>query len=184
MAAIDEASLIKELKQGSVTAFDRIYALYFKRLYAYCLKFTSSGPDAEEIVHDVFLRLWRIKENIRKEDTLCSLLFIISKSYLIKYYYRQKKNRVFDDYAPYRNVLRHPDSSDSELMYGMCRETLRQELERMPERQREIIVMSKFKALSNSEIAEVLDLKEQTVKNQLSLGLKELKRRMKKRNLI
>lgn len=71
-----EPELIRELKKGSMRAFDAIYSMYFKRLYAYCFQFTKSGEDAEEIVQDVFLRLWNVRESIRQEETLRSLLFL------------------------------------------------------------------------------------------------------------
>src|SRR5574344_1072129 len=93
-----EAELISELKLGSKDAFNKIYALYSKRLYGYCLKISKNREDAEEIVQDVFLRLWNMKEDIRQEETVGSLLFIISKNYLLKSCYNQVHSQIFEDY--------------------------------------------------------------------------------------
>jgi RNA polymerase sigma-70 factor (ECF subfamily) len=69
-----ETVLILQLKEGSSKAFDNIYRMYAKRLYAYCLQFTKSPEDSEEIVQNVFVKLWTNRKRIRQEDTLPSLL--------------------------------------------------------------------------------------------------------------
>lgn len=53
-----EALLIRRLKNGDVDAFASIYKLYFQRLYVYCRQFTKSAYDAEDIVQEVFAKLW------------------------------------------------------------------------------------------------------------------------------
>ncbi|MDR2969850.1 MAG: RNA polymerase sigma-70 factor, partial [Tannerellaceae bacterium] len=74
-----EEYLILELKEGSKDAFDRIYQIYVRRLYAYCFQFTKSHEDSEEIVQDVFVKLWLNRENIKSTNTLSYLLFIMAK---------------------------------------------------------------------------------------------------------
>ena len=65
-----EEDLILDIKNGSKKAFDAIYNMYFKRLYAYCIQYTKSKEKAEEIVQDVFVRLWNIMAEIKQEKTL------------------------------------------------------------------------------------------------------------------
>lgn len=171
----NEAELIRELKLGSKRAFDTIYMMYFKRLYAYCLKFTKSEEDAEEIVHDVFLRLWKMRQEIRQEETLRSLLFIISKSYLIKSFHKCINSQIFEDYLDYKDHISGDDITDYELEYEDYLKKVRREMDKLPETQKQVIELSKMKQLSIKEIAEYLSISEQTVRNQLSLGLKSLK---------
>jgi len=170
-----EVDLIRELKQGSRQAFDQIYVLYSKRLYGYCLKIAKSREDAEEIVQDVFLRLWNMRKEIRQEKTVRSLLFIISKNYLIKSYYNRINSQIFEDYVNYEEKLRNEDHVDSKIEYEEFLKRIRLAMHKLSETQRKVIELSRFRQYSVQEVAEQLSLSEQTVRNQLSLGLKKLR---------
>jgi len=92
---ITEKNLIRELKNGSSRAFDKIYQMYSKRLYAYSVQFTKSSEEAEEIIQDVFVKLWQNRANIRQEETLRSLLFIMAKHHLINAYHSKVNHPVY-----------------------------------------------------------------------------------------
>lgn len=180
----NEANLIRELRTGSSKAFDTIYHLYFKRLFAYCLKFVKSEEEAEEIVHDVFLRLWKMREEIKQEESLKSLLFIISKSYVINSFQRTIKSQSFEDYLDYKDRICADDESDYELEYNDYLHLVMSKLERLPETQKRVIELTKLQELSIKETAEALSLSEQTVRNQLSLGLKSLRLMLRNETLL
>ena len=82
-----EVILIAELKRGSKEAFDRIYRLYAGRLLGYCLQYAKCREDAEEMVQDVFVSLWKHRESIRQEETLRSLLFTMCGSIYVESLY-------------------------------------------------------------------------------------------------
>ena len=114
---LSEQRLIIELKRGSQKAFDDIYAMYSKRLFAYCLQYTKSVEDAEDIVQDVFVKLWINRENIRQEVTLRSLLFIMSKYSLINAYRSRVNSLLYEDYvATYMGAASENDMN-SQLEY-------------------------------------------------------------------
>ena len=171
----DEATLIRELKKGSKSAFDVIYAMYAKRLYGYCLAVSKSKDDAEEIVQDVFIRLWNMREDIRQEETLRSLLFIISKNYLIKSTYSRIHTLAFEDYVEYESKLRSENGSDANIEYEDFLNKVRRALDKLPKTQKNVIELSRIEQYSIEEVAEKLSLSEQTVRNQLSLGLRSLR---------
>lgn len=175
----DEYLLIGALKNGSRKAFDAIYAMYAKRLLAYCKQYTKSWEDAEEIVQDVFVRLWNSRTSIRQEETLRSLLFIIAKHYVINAYRANVNSPVYEDYVACRAELA-PGADSCPLEYEEFLQKLRTALEKLPPAQRKIIELSRFRELSNKEVAEELALSEQTVKNQLSQGLKSLREELGK----
>lgn len=170
---IEESRLIRELKNSSTLALDEIFALYFKRLYAYCYRFTKSKEDSEEIVQDVFLRLWNIRETIQQEDTLESLLFIISKNYLINAFHKNIHSVTFENYIDYQEQFVVEDTQ--RLEYEDFLQQLKHAMSKLPKTQRRVIELSRFEQKTNKEIAAQLSLSEQTVKNQLSLGLKSLR---------
>jgi RNA polymerase sigma-70 factor (ECF subfamily) len=170
-----EIRLIQALKAGSHKAFDGIYEMYAKRLYAYSLQFTKSSEDAEEIVQDVFVKLWTNREKIKQEDTLRSLLFIMTKRHLINAFHSKINEPVYEDFVDYKNELSVSDTGQH-LEYEEFVQKLEKAIKQLPSTQQKVVNLSKIDQLSNKEIAEKLSLSEQTVKNQLSIALKELRK--------
>ena len=169
-----ETELILQLRKGSMKAFDEIYGLYARRLFAFCLKYTKSKENAEEIMEDTFVWLWNNRSTLEEADSVKPLLFLRAKHYLINAYRKVINSPVYEDYMDY---LDHHNSTtaDSQLEYDDFVRQLNLMLAKLPKTQQEIIRLSKLEMLNNQEIAEKLNYSEQTVKNQLSMGLKQLR---------
>ena len=155
-------------------AFDEIYELYVRRLFAFCLKYTKSKENAEEIMEDTFVWLWKNRSTLEEADSVKPLPFLRAKHYLINAYRKVINSPVYEDYMDY---IDHHNSTtaDSQLEYDDFVRQLNQMLAKLPKTQQEIIRLSKLEMLNNQEIAEKLNYSEQTVKNQLSMGLKQLR---------
>ena len=65
-----EKDIIRQLHEGNSDAFDSIYAIYAPRLLAYCRRQVGCEEEAEDLVQEVFVALWRNRENVRNEVTL------------------------------------------------------------------------------------------------------------------
>jgi len=174
---ITEKNLIRELKNGSSRAFDKIYQMYSKRLYAYSVQFTKSSEEAEEIIQDVFVKLWQNRANIRQEETLRSLLFIMAKHHLINAYHSKVNHPVYEEYVNHLDVLM-VDNAHYQIEYDEFVLKFSKELKKLPPTQQKVITLSRFEQLTNKEVAEKLMISEQTVKNQLSIGLKALREKL------
>jgi len=179
----DEKLLIRDLKNGSRKAFDAIYDMYAKRLFAYCMQFTKTKEDSEEIVQEVFVQLWLRRESIRQTETLRSLLFIMSKNSLINAYRTRINSPAYEDYIAYQESLSVGDAS-ANLEYDEFVSRLQEALSRLTATQRKAIELSRLHGFSNREIAIQLSLSEQTVKNQLSVGLKSLRQILNKNFIL
>ncbi len=172
-----EEKLIIGLKNGSYTAFNEIYDLYAKRLYAFCLKYLKNEQDTEELVQDVFIRLWHSRESIRQEQTLRPLLFVMSRRRLINAY-RAGMARPRHEEVGLCAGMAQPD--DDRLEYEELLSQLHRHIDRLPATQRQVVEMAKLQQMTNKEIAQQLNLSEQTVKNQLSLGMKTIRGKLGK----
>lgn len=175
----NEKFLILQLKKGSYKAFDSIYQMYAKRLYAYSLQFTKSPEDSEEIVQDVFVKLWINREKIKQENTLRSLLFIMAKHHIINAFHTVINQPVYEEYIDYKQGISVNDT-EQHLEYQEFISKFNEVMKTLPATQQKVISLSRIRQLSNKEIAEKLALSEQTVKNALSAGLKNLKQKLGK----
>lgn len=174
----NEAELIQELRLGSEAAFNEIHRMYASRLTAFCVRWTKRREDAEDIVQEVFAKLWNERANIRQTETLSSLIFIMARHHLINAFHATLRSPVFEDYVDYCDRLSSTDADPVE--YDEFLSAVQHALDMLPPARRNIVSLAKFGGRSNKEIADELGLKEQTVKNTLSVGLKELRGHLRK----
>lgn len=172
----DEQSLAAALRTGSVKAFEAIYRLYVDRLYAYCFDAIRMKQETEEVVHDVFLSLWNNRDRIDPEKGIGPLMFSIARKRRIDAFRKLVNSPIYEDYIEHQNSL--PSLEHSPMEYEEFARIFRKTLSKMPTRMRTMIIWSKLEEINNDEIASRLGISEKTVRNQLSLALKELHNRL------
>ena len=172
-----EPELIALLKQGSQEAFKSLYDLYARRLYAFCMEYTKSREDTEEIVQDAFIWLWRNRASIRQENTIKNLLFLRVKHFLINAWRARVNEPIFEDYVNYLNLP--SDGGSDPMEYDEFQKKIISIINQLPPTKAKIMKLSRIDGYRNKEIAEKLKLSEQTVKNALVLGMKHLRSKLK-----
>lgn len=160
-----ERELLSLLAIGDRAAFTRIYTEHYTILYRYLYIVTKSAEEAEEILQDVFLKLWI------KRATLTGVISL--KDYL----FRMAKNRVFDEKRKnkhrnqYMKAINPEQENDNDIFDGIILKEYHQVVQRgiaqMPERRQQIFMMNAQEELPAREIAERLDLTLAVVKKQL-----------------
>ena len=168
-----EEVLIRLLKQDSQWAFNHLYQLYAHRLLAFAMEYCHQHETAEEIVQDTFIWIWNHRHDIKQEKTLFNLIFIKTRHLLINAYRATVNSPRFEDYVEYSNRL-GTEHVDSQLEYDEFVRIIEQGLKQLPPTQQRVIRLSRLEQKSIKEIAALLNMKEQSVRNQLSLGLKQL----------
>ena len=153
---------------------------YSSCLYAYCLKWTKSQEESEEIVQDVFMKLWVTREQIKNEETILYLLFKMAKNQLINNYRKNVSSPVYEEYVEYCNYEKlSENNTDSNLNYDDFCVHIQDIKKDLPAAQQQIFEYSIFQQKKNQEISDLLGLSEQTVRNQLSLALKVFRKKLK-----
>lgn len=169
--------MIADLIENSHDAFNAIYEMYAKRLYAYCLQYAKSAEDTEDIVQGVFVKLWINRRNIKNKTTLKPLLFAMSRNALIDAYRHRLFSPIYEEFVEYKQSItietyRHVEYQDFVMQIEKI-------LKGLSDTQQKVIRLSKFQGMRNSDIAEELSISEQTVKNALSTGMKYLRSRLR-----
>jgi len=172
--SVMEQDLIRQLHEGNPDAFDCIYAIYAPRLLAYCRRQVDCEDEAEDLVQEVFVALWRNRENIRNRETLQPLLFTALRNRIVNLWKARINSRAYSDYVEFMNDGQ-ATSGTPHIEYSEFEQVVLRCVESLPKTQGEVIRLSRFENLSNEEIAASLGLSLQTVKNALSAGLKTLR---------
>ncbi|MDE7116024.1 MAG: RNA polymerase sigma-70 factor [Muribaculaceae bacterium] len=174
---MSEHDLIVQLKNDDRHAFDIIYGMYAGKLMSYCLSYIRIIEDAEEIIQDIFTSLWKNRHSIQNTETLYPFLSAALRNSILYYFRRKLNSPVYEEFISLRDET-HPIDDRANIEYEEFRRIIISEINELPRSQREAIILSKFKGLSNKEIADKLGISIQTVKNALSVGLKNLRKRL------
>lgn len=174
-----ELELIRKLRNGDSSAFDLLFGQYSSKLFYFVNKYLNVKEESEEIVQDVFLNLWKHKKEIRSEGAFKSYLYKIAlnniRNYFIKRQVQEKHKQLIA-----QEYLIESDSGTDEPDYESVIKQVGQLIEQLPEKRREIFLLSRKEGLDISEIAKYLGISESTVKNQISSAILFLKREVKK----
>lgn len=178
-------SYIKELRNGSYKAFNVLYEMYADRLYSFAFAHTKSRELSNDIVQETFLKLWLKRETISVEGSFQSFLFTITYNKLIDTFRSQINKIEFEDYIVYLDNNKLSESkTDQQLMYDDFLNALKVCKSSLTNRQLEIFELSREKGKSIEQIANGLNISEQTVKNQLTSALKILRTELYRYNII
>ena len=166
-----EQKLIQSLRDGRETALGEIYDLYARELLAYCYAYVKSKEDSEEIVQDTFVKLWKIRTTIIREDTLRPFIFTIAHRKIIDLLRQRVRSVAYEDFMEFRSSL---DEGDSGVDFDQYVQQVKSSIRQLTPTQQKIVWMSDFEGMNNNTIADKLNISEKTVRNQLSLGNKKL----------
>jgi len=174
-----EKELLKKLKEGDSFAFEVLFYKYRNKIKGFALKIVPAQIDPEEIVQEVFVRVWLKKEAIDPEKDFQSYLFSIAK-HLVLDHLKSAVNRKL--YFVGEHFQR--DLLDEEGIEASQSEETEAKLQKLineiPERRREIFRLSRFEGLSYKQIAERLNISENTVDSQIRNALAFLRKEFRK----
>ena len=149
--------------------FEQIYIHNWEKLYAFCYKMTRDNDLSQNIVQDLFTDLWERKEEVQILS-IENYLFRAAKNQVLKEYRRNKFDTTSLDESFEHYLVEHSPVGETELV-----DKLHNLLQHLPDKRKEILIMNKLDQMDIEEIALLLNISKQTVKNQISTALKQLK---------
>ncbi|TZF85731.1 RNA polymerase sigma-70 factor (plasmid) [Pedobacter sp. BS3] len=156
-------------------AFAVLYNRHWKKLYKTFLYYLKDETAAEEILHDVFVVLWRRRKHLNIEN-FNNYIYITARYHVFKYLKALKLSPI--EYIEQYTEEACPcqvSEAEERLDYHDFEIQLTQSLNGLPKRCREIFWLSRIKNLSNEEIAQQLNISKRTVENQITHALKHLR---------
>jgi len=174
-----DAELMRGIRQKNKESFEQLYKLYYKKNYLLAYKYLRNQEQAEEIVHDVFLKLWNNGREISIKQSLGAYLSrsIINGSLnLIK-----QQQRLDAHVESFRYAIDEAEelNDDAQILEDKL-QRLEQAIETLPPQCKKVLMMSKFDHCKQQEIADALNISVKTVKNHLTLGYEKIRMLMKK----
>lgn len=178
--SLSEENLLDLIKNDRNEAFRFLFQKYYSRLLGYAIRFVQEREIAEDIIQEVFISFWE-KRHLLKSISLSSLLFCMVRNASINYL----KQKVLVEKYPIEFIenidgeeklytLDFALSADEETLYEELKKRIQEALSILPERSREIFLLSRFNGLKNKEIASKLDISTTAVEKHISKSLKKI----------
>ena len=172
---IRDTEIIRRIRQGDKVQFESLFRSSYVSLVKYAKTLVKDHDTAEEIVQDLFFRLWQDKEKIKIESSLNGYLFRAVHNRCLHW---MDHNRVVGKYAQEMTYLQTENAENPSdiILLKELQSKITGILERLPERCGRIFCMSRFEGLKYTEIAERLSVSVKTVEANMGKALKEFRK--------
>ncbi len=173
-----DKQLIERVRNGEEQAFEVLFKRYYKNLCVFALRYIPEEDVVEDLVQEMFFKLWDKRSNLFITTSLESYLYRSVHNLAINFLNHEKIKRGYKDKViqGFKNKLYNDDIAYWE--FGL-EEVVKKNIEKLPERRRKIFKMSRFEELKNHEIAEKLDVSIKTVEAQMTQAIRFLRDKLK-----
>lgn len=156
-----------------MTAYRRLYDLLYEKLFGFALSFVKSKEAAEEIVSDVFIKVWNIRNQLATIDNLVVFLYTITKNFSINYITKHYKYpRVsIDDLQLETDISINPEEL---YITTELANKIKEAIAQLPSQCRLIFQLVREDGLKHKEVAAILHIAESTIRNQLTIAAKKI----------
>ena len=169
--------LLEQLKTGDRRAFEHIYMEYSPRVYRFAQRYMNNSCDIEEIVQDVFVRLWEARTNVNPELNFDNYLFTITRN-LIFNRHRARVNEIFVQDTVLAGLVQGNDLPEDEIIAQDLSEYIDRIIEQLPPKQQETFNLSRRQMMTYKEIAQQLGISEKTVEAHIYQALKYIRKKL------
>ena len=175
--------LIEKARKGDHDATNRLVQLWYKRIYNYVFKYLGDHDLAMEVSQKTFIKLHTHIRQLKDPGSFKSWLYRIATNYCHDEQRRAGKKWVVSVSDGHGDMEKSEYDPDRQYQRGELTELLGSALSELNHDQREVVIMKEYEGLKFREIAEVLNLSENTVKSRLYYGLGALKKILNKKNI-
>lgn len=170
LSTYHENQLLQQLKEGNANAFTTLYNTYSERLYYNILSLVKDRNTAEELVQDVFSKIWKQREKISIEKSFASYLYTSSRNRVFDFFKQVRRNHEL--YAHIQAIASESYSQIEESLLARENEQLLQRaIESLSPQRRRAFELCKIEGLSYRQASEVMGISMSTVKEHMSTAL-------------
>jgi len=173
--------IIKQLQDGNEKVFEQIVREYWPRMFKFALIYTQNNETSQELVQDTFLVLWNNRAILKDNTNLITYLMVVLRNKCLNLLEQTRIRQLYieeiDDETIYQRAnlyVLHDEASqivESEDLH----KAIERALSKLPEKTREVFMLSRYDGLKNQQIAETKNISQKTVEYHISKALQILK---------
>jgi RNA polymerase sigma-70 factor (family 1) len=181
----DDEYCLSKIKEGDEHFFNLIFEKYRNQLFAYLYKVTKSKELSEEIVLDVFLKLWHGREAITEIQNFEAFLYKVAHNKAIDFFRAAKRSQALQQ-ALWQAIIEAPaaDNADNRLIFKNTDALIKEAINQLSPQRKKVFELRHYEDLSYAEIAATLNLSSNTVRNHLAASLQFIRDYLEKNNAL
>jgi RNA polymerase sigma-70 factor (ECF subfamily) len=180
---ISDSDLAGKIKNGEKNAYQELFERYAPRIYQFSLTYLKNQADAEELVQDVFLKIWEKRDTLDQSKNIKAFIFKVAVNTIYDFIRHKNIENAFSDFIK-SNAETGSNNTWHSVIFDEMQKNLQNLVAQLPEQQQKILQLSKEDGLSNEEIAAKLNLSKRTVENHLYRAVSFLKENFKRESFI
>jgi RNA polymerase sigma-70 factor (family 1) len=176
---------LPDRNEGSLKWFNQVVHKYYPCLCDFAYIITQSKDQSEEIVDDVFMKIWDRREEVSNIENLTSYLYKAVRNTSLNYLEKSKRHHFMSfDNLPEISIPSEIRTPEEDVISQETYRDISQVINSLPRKCRLIFKLAKEDNLKYKEIANLLNLSEKTIENQISIALKKVAECLKKRQIL
>lgn len=177
----ENTDILTLLKSGNKSAFKALFFRFFTPMCSYAFRYLQTESEAEDVVQDIFIKFWNKKEYMSVESSLENYLFRCVKNSCLNIIKHRKVHQKYVDKdvsekPPTYNIEKNIEKRD---IYNL----IEKYINKLPEKRQQILRMCIYQEMTYGEVAEELDISVNTVKTQVGLAYKSLRKNLPEKEL-
>ena len=169
-----EKEMMRLASLGDEESFVKLFCLYRHKLYSYTLRITESPELAEDLVQDVFLKLWKNRSQLAKVEHFSAFIFKMVQNQAVNAF-RRVANETLILSKLQSEVNEYKAGPQENTEYKEIQLLINSVVKKLPPQQNLVFKLSREQGLKNHEIAQLLKISPYTVKNHLVLALQAIR---------
>lgn len=171
----DKAFIIK-IKEGDKKTFEKLFRSYYPSLCHYAIRYVKTKEAAEEVVQELFLKIWKSRKTLNSDSNLSAYLYKATYTNCLAQLRKRKiRDRHNESISHLSNYATHQSELETDEINSLITKTLSQ----LPERTLQIFKMSRHEGLKYKEIADKLSISIKTVESNMGRALRMLRTNLK-----
>ncbi len=162
----EEKQLVGELIGGSEPAFTTLYYRYAYRLHVHLLRLSKSEEVSEEILQDVFMKVWEYREQLDPEKSFRSFLYKIAENKVYDYFRKKVRERQLADHVRSTATESDPDT-DAGVCYQESLQLAQRAIDQLPPVRKRVFMLCKMEGKSYDEISTLMGVSTATVNDHM-----------------
>ncbi|MBE6215244.1 MAG: RNA polymerase sigma-70 factor [Bacteroidales bacterium] len=175
---MDERQLIALLREGDSLSFEILFQKYYVRFYNFCRNLIKDSHAAEDIVQNVFMKVWVNRKNLHPDQSIHNYIYVLTKHEVLNHIRDRRVCLQVEQLI----MSDQPSASITDEMFSFREldERVRRFIASMPGQRRKVFLLSRYRGMSNKAIADLLGLSVKTVDRHINLALTSLRKEFMK----
>jgi len=183
LTIITTEKIIHRLKNDDKSAVDELFGYYYPRLYHFSKSILKIEDGIDDILQEVFVKIWLNRYKIGNPDTFNAWIFTITKNEVLNLIRNNLKDQTFKDELFLRSVAEEYQTQNL-IEFEEIKAGIDKIVTSLPEKRQQVFILSRTEGFSNKEIAQQLNISEKTVEDHITHAIKYIKNSMKEMGII